>query len=113
MMLIKFLEIRDKATCIPVIAIKMLADTEIQHKYLWRCGYPLDGSGIVLMKLEDQKATSDPCEWGGRTMPIAHEYILKNFNTLKDGDVIDVRIYLGEAKTPAAAEIISGLEKVF
>ena len=104
-MYIKCIEIRDHATCIPAIAIKMEYSDLIEHKFLWRCGYPQDGNGVVLMKLDDQKATSDPYEWGGRTMPAAHLYILENWDNIKSGDVVDSRVYLKETDQPAEAEI--------
>ena len=104
-MIIKFLEIRDEATCIPVMAIQMLGDSGIQYKYLWREGYPLDGSSIVLMRLSDQEAHIDPFDWSGRTMPAAHSDILSRFSLLSDGQVIDVRVFLKEQENPVEAEI--------
>ena len=104
-MQIKMLEIRDDATCIPVIAMKMQPDNGPQNRYLWRCGYPRDGHGVVVMKMQDQKATSDPDEWGDRTMPPAHDYIIDNFDILNDGDVIDTRVILGERAVPVAPDI--------
>lgn len=105
-MIIKVLEIRDEGTCISALAIKMTPANPIEDKYLWREGYPRDGHGVVLMKLNDQRATSDPYDWQNpRTMPNAHLYILANFDELKDGDVVDVRVILGESANAAPAEI--------
>ena len=104
-MIIKAIEIRDEATCVPAIAIKMAPANGIQDRFLWRCGYPRDGHGVVLMRLADQKATSDAYEWGDRTQKAAHLYIEEHFNELSDGDVVDVRVVLGESDIPAAPEI--------
>ncbi len=101
----KVLEIRDEGTHIPALAIKMLADNEVSEYYIhYRTGYSRDGSGVVLMMLSNQKASSDPYEWGGRTMPVAHNYIIEHFDTLSDGDVVDVSFILGETKEPRISE---------
>lgn len=101
----KVLEIRDQGTHIPALAIRMAAADPVRAYYIHgRCGYPRDGSAIVLMKLADQKANSDPYGWGGRTMPVAHNFIYDNFDALNDGDVVDVRVILGEAQEPAISE---------
>lgn len=105
-MLIKFIEIRDTATCVPSIAIKMQAVNKVQERFLYqRCGYPPDGSGVVLMELNNQRASSDPYYWGGRTYPAAHLYILEHFDELNDGDVVDARVFLEEESVPAEPEI--------
>jgi len=105
----KVLEIRDYMTHVPALAIQMLADDEVQEYYVHEhCGYPRDGSSIVLMRLSDCRATNDPHEWptmgSGRTMPVAHVYILDHFGELKDGDVVDVEFILGETKVKKTSE---------
>lgn len=112
-MFMKMIEIRDSMTCIPTVAIKMLACDPVEQKFLWRCGYPKDGSSITLMRLSDQKATNDPYGWhalgtGLRTMQVAHDYILKYYDTLRNGQVVDVRTILGEAEHAATPEIAVG-----
>lgn len=106
-MIIKCLEVRDEATCIPVLAIKMVAGDPVEHKYLWRCGYPQDGRGVVLMNLNDQRATSDAYGWGDShgTMTPAHLYIERHFDALQPGDVIDARVARDETKTAVEPEI--------
>lgn len=101
----KVIEIRDRATCIPAVAIKMEAANIVEDRFLWRCGYPRDGSGIVLMHLYDQRANSDPYGFGDRTMKAAHLYIYDHWDELRDGDVVDVRVLLNEADEPAEPEI--------
>ena len=106
----KILEIRDEGTHIPVMAIRMKAENEVQAYYVHgRCGHPRDGHSIVLMHLDNMKATNDPYAWpdlgmGCRTMGNAHNWIVEHFADLKDGDVVDVRVILGEAKEPVPSD---------
>ena len=39
-----------------------------------------------------------------RTKPVAHQFIEKNWSTLKDGDVVDVQFILGETAEPKRSE---------
>ena len=103
----KMFEVRDSGTCIPVLALKMEASGLIEDRFMWRCGYPRDGSAVIVMELNNQKANVDPYAWGGRTMPVAHNYIYDNFNQLNHGQVVDVRVILGEEEQPAEAEVVS------
>lgn len=102
-------EIRDAGTTIAAMAIKMSAADSVERRFLGHCGFPSDGSSVVLMKLSDQRATSDPYGWadlgGARTMAVAHDYIIGHFDELESGVVIDVQVILGERKTPKAAEV--------
>ena len=112
-MIIKCIEIRDRSTCIPALAIKMDAASAVQDRFLWRSGYPRNGSAVVLMRLSDQRATVDPYEWPSlgpyaRTMPSVHNYIIEHFGELLDGQVVDTRVVLGETATPAKPEIWRG-----
>ncbi len=107
-MIIKMIEIRDSATCIAAMAIKMVASNPIEYKFLWREGYPKNGSSITLMKLSDQKATNDPYDpvWqGARTMKIAHHWIIDNFDEINSGDVVDVQLILEETNIKKSPEI--------
>jgi hypothetical protein len=105
----KVLEIRDEGTFIGALAIRMLGTTPTQTYYLRRCGYPADGSSIMLMVLHDGRATNDPYEWpslgkGVRTMSNAHNWIIDHYDKLSDGDVVDVQVILGETKEPKVSE---------
>lgn len=111
-MRMKVLEIRDRATCIPALAIQMVAGGPVEDRFLWRYGFPREATfSVVLMHLSTQQASSDPYEWGGRTWPAAHMWIIENFDRLNDGDVVDVRVILGETDTPAAPEIYTDNQK--
>lgn len=113
MMNAKILEIRDEATFIPVLAVDMNPEYELndaaraQRYYLRRCGYPCDGKpniGITHLSADGKPFCNDPYHWGGRTYPVAHKYIIENWNKLRDGDVVDVQFILGETKEPKMSE---------
>ncbi len=102
----KVLEVRDSATHIPVLAIRMLAKNGIQRYYIHgRMGYPADGSCIAVVMLNDMDGNCDPYAWtGSRTMSVAHNYIYEHFDELSDGDVVDVEFILGETTTKKVSE---------
>lgn len=116
----KALEIRDDGTFIPVLAVDMnpyapngpyspnMETLRAQQYLLRRCGYACDGRpNVIVTRLSgDGQATNDPYSWGdgARTFPVAHNYIIKNWTRLKDGDVVDVEFILGETKAPKVSE---------
>ena len=118
----KCLEIRDEGTFIAALAVDMnptqwkisddagaIQDAEKYHAQTYllrRCGYACDRRpNVVLTRLDGNgKATNDPYAWGGRTWPVAHDYIIKNWKNLKDGDVVDVSFILGETAAPKVSE---------
>ena len=110
----KVLEVRDIATHIPVLAIRMLAKNGIQRYYLHsRSGYPSDGSCIAMIILNDCDGNCDPYAWGDRTRATAHHYIYEHFDELKDGDVVDVEFIKGEKPVKKVSErltVYPGLE---
>lgn len=102
----KALEIRDEGTFIPALAVDMQDDNEGQRYLLRRCGYPLDGRpNVILTRLDGNgQATNDPYSWGGRTYPVAHNYIIEHWDELHDGDVVDVSFILGETTEKKISE---------
>lgn len=119
----KALELRDEGTFIALIAIDMnprpqhdslgigspesAAAHQGQRHLLRRVGYPCDGRpNILITKLagDGSKASNDPYYWGDRTYRVAHNYIIENWETLQDGDVVDVQFILGETKAPKKSE---------
>ena len=108
---VKLFEIRDKATFIPVLAVKLCPRSEEERWLLARTGYgtsPLRQSEYVLLfKLAagTGQATCDPYEWGdGGTMGPAHNFIQTTWHLLKSGDVVDVEHIRGESETPKRSE---------
>lgn len=120
-MIVKAIEIRDRGTFIPALSIKMVpvSDWEANvsermsdsERYLLRrAGYGFEEPCVVLCRMEcsgvDRNATYDPYSWGGgaRTMPVAHDYIIKHFDELESGTVVDVEFILGETKESKKSE---------
>ena len=108
------LEIRDEGTFIPALAVLMNPDDErVDARAIYllrRCGYAFDATANVLLTRLDGsgKATNDPYEWGGRTWPVAHHYIIEHWEELSDGDVGDVSFILGETEKPKLSERMGG-----
>lgn len=108
----KFLEIRDRATCIPVLAIKTspklsdqpTVDDVIESKYFRRAGY--DEFTIILIKLSTAESHYDCYEWSSQyTLGTAHKYIRDNYDSLENLQVIDCEVIRGEKKKPSESEI--------
>ena len=102
----KVFEIRDSGTFIAALAIDINSDNDAQHYLMRRCGYACDGRpNVILTRLDGNgAATNDPYAWGGRTWPVAHDFIIKHWHTLKDGDVVDVEFILKETVAPKKNE---------
>jgi hypothetical protein len=105
-MLVKALEVRDRATFIPVVAVQMTPSNMEQKYLLRRAGYSGDITCVLLTRLDGGEAHYDPYNWadGSRTMRAAHLYVTQNFNKLEDGDVIDVEYILGETTITKTSE---------
>ncbi len=112
-MIIRAIEIRDKATFIPALAIYVVEENEAQFYLMRRCGFPVAPSphSIILMRLNDQRANSDPYSWGDRTHRVAHLHLLEIATSVvgfavgvRDGMVIDVEHILGEISAPKRSE---------
>lgn len=103
----KALEIRDRNTFVPAIAVQMSPDNEGQRYLLRRVGYSCEVGEFQVMFFRangDGVAYSDPYQWPNRTMQVAHNFVLENFDRLQDGDVVDVQFILGETKEPKQSE---------
>jgi hypothetical protein len=102
----KALEIRDKGTFVPALAVDINPENDGQRYLMRRVGYPCNGQpNVVLTKLAGEgRATNDPYEWRDRTFANAHNYIIEHWDELEDGDVVDVEFILGETSAPKASE---------
>lgn len=107
----KLFEIRDRATFVPMLGIR-LGSTNKEERFLlssagfgsWLCSR---GIYILLAQINggSGKITYDPYEWeGSRTYQVAHDYIIQHWEELESGDVIDVEYILGETKTRKTSE---------
>ena len=102
------LEIRDRMTFIPCLAIKMTPENDAERFLLRKDGYGTEFPLVLFGRLSGGVFTYEPHEWGDRTMQTAHQYITEHFDTLKDGDVVDVEFILGETKEPKTSERFGG-----
>lgn len=91
----KIFEIRDMATYIPVIAIRMQADNFTEQFYLDEQGFG-GNTPVGIVRLNDFQSNYGSYKWNDRTMQTAHRYIESNFDTMKSGDVVDVEYILKE-----------------
>jgi hypothetical protein len=107
-MITKILELRDRNTFIPVIAVGMSAGSEAQRYLLRRAGYVSDPGSqppvVLLVRAQGGPSRYDCYDWDDRTFRVAHEYVEKHFPFLNDGDVVDVEYILGETQTPKVSE---------
>lgn len=120
-MIVKALEVHDRATFLPVVAVEMTATAEFserpslsdvmvsrefraQRYLLRRCGFDEKNRAILLTRMEGGTACHDVEAWGDRTFCVAHGYIVANWDDLRDGDVIDVEYILGEIAEPKRSE---------
>lgn len=104
---IKLLEIRDKATFIPAMAVRISGS----DGYLARragFGNPM----VVLTHLASMRCAYDPYDWGNRTMTEAHNYIQNSWDALTDHDVVDVEWVLGETRSIKVSESLEGAGQV-
>ena len=102
------IEVRDSGTCMPIMSILMEPTNDVEYRFLRRAGYQCDTNLVLFHPMSGERASYDPysSEWSGsRTLKIAHEYVTRNWNKLQSGDVVDVRVLLGETATVALAEI--------
>jgi hypothetical protein len=101
----KMIEVRDRDTFIPCLAIKLSASCDPERYLLARVGYRTAEIPVVLMQVSTLRATDRPHEWGDlRTMPAAHRWIVEHFDEIEDGQVVDVQFILGERPSPTLSE---------
>lgn len=118
---VKLIEIRDKVTCIPAMAVRLRNRTPEEFFLLRRAGYGADQIGgqeeslgtlaggrepyIILCKLDGVEAEYDPYNWrSSRTMPVAHRWLIEHWGETTSGDVLDVEFVLGESAAPRVSE---------
>lgn len=106
----KYLEVRDRGTCISLMAMRLNAGNEKERWLLSRAGFgehPMHQAEYVLVGNVDGgtfKLSFDPMEWDSETMRIAHMYIRKHFDSLKPGQVVDVRWIMNEIGEPCESD---------
>lgn len=101
----KMLEIRDRGTQIPVLAIKTEPETREESKFFHVGGYGEET--VILLKVDPElDANYDAYKWrNSRTMRTAHNYIQSNYDKLDNYSVVDVEYILGETDVSKASEV--------
>lgn len=115
---VKLFEVRDSATFMPMMAVRLRWNNTAERFLLRRAGYAgeqIDRDAgiepyVIFCKLDGVEAQYDPFAWssGARTIPTAHRHIIENWNTLRSGDVIDVQFLVGETTTAKESEALHG-----
>lgn len=106
----KFIEVRDKGTRIPVVAMKLDTTDEKEKAFYRSQGFGSGDGYVLLARLDAQELKYDSYAWSSyRTMPTAHRYLEEHFDEVPNYSVLDVRVILGEAEQPAPSEIWGGL----
>jgi hypothetical protein len=109
---VKLIEVRDKGTFIPMMAVQLQPEKEADRFLLARAGFGRTSSAqreyITLVRINGGTglSTCDPHDWndGTRTLMVAHNYIIENWEKIDSGDVVDVEFILGETKMPKESE---------
>lgn len=101
---IRVVEIRDRATFIPALAIKLVPANPEERVLFKEIGYhSVSNPCIILMSLAlPSHAARYSGDWRGaaRTMPVAHKWIEDNWDLVMDNHVIDVEYILKEVDKP-------------
>lgn len=111
-MIVKTFEVRDRGTCIPVLAVRMAPDAgsnPAERYLLRRAGYDPDSPPLIALsylRTFGETITYNPTDWGTRTrtMRVAHDYISNHFDELDNGVVVDVEYILGESAAPKVSD---------
>ena len=109
----KTFEVRDSATFMPVLGVRLTPACERDRWLLGRSGFGTtpesQGEYIMLWPMAggNNRASTDMYEHGNaRTMAVAHNFINKNWASLESGALIDVQFILGERETPKESEAV-------
>lgn len=112
-MICKTIEIRDKGTFVPALAVKLTPSNEQDRYLLARCGFGLkpeeQSSFVLLMGLQShpERVTYNPYDWGNnRSRFCAHKWLIEHFDEIESGAVVDVEYILGESSVPKVSEAV-------
>lgn len=109
------IEIRDKGTTIPAIAVRVDPDAfnsvRVERALLSRAGYAEDEAYVFLLDITPPlKVWYSSNQFYGqlysRTYPIVMRYLEDNWNAVDNYSVVDVEFILGETYKPKQAECV-------
>lgn len=103
---IKILQIRDRGTSIPAMAIKPFPETDNEISIFRGAGFGIPSDYVILTALNGLGSSYDPYAWGvnPRTMHIAHKALVNNWDQYETGGVVCVEHILGELLHPKEFE---------
>lgn len=104
----KTIEIRDRGTTVPALAIRLDPADERDRWLLARSGFGNDpeaqGRYVLLVNLV-KDAPYDPYSHGpARTLREIHQHLIEHFEDIANGAVLDVEYILGETDEPKRSE---------
>jgi hypothetical protein len=101
----KYLEIRDRGTYVGAYAFKINPKNIPSIKIVRRAGFGPQKPYIMLGRLDSNLCTYSPYEHNSpRTMKVAHLYIIREWDSIKSGDIIDIEFILGETDKPKESD---------
>lgn len=108
----KTFEVRDRATFIPVLAVRLEPDNPQDRYLFYTSGFgkipTIQKTHILLTNLQTNETLVNPYDWyAGRTMRIIHMHLVANFEEIESGSVLDVEFIKGEVKTPKLSELLT------
>lgn len=116
----KLFEVRDRMTFLPVICVKLNAVNEAERYLLAMTGYGLQtkkqSEYILMGRLRDGQLQPTPFDHEGypsvRTLGAAHQHILKHWDELESGTVIDIEYIKGETEAPKVTQRLEDFGQV-
>ena len=108
----KFFEIRDRGTCLPVMAIRLDSETcsDKERWLLSQAGFGKTQEShreyIMLCDIASRKphALYDPFNWKESFMVDVHLHLQDHFDDYQSGAVLDVSVIRGESDTPRPSD---------
>lgn len=101
----KILEIRDRGTFCPCIAILFRPETVDDPVTYLMARVGSKCRTVFFGRLYDMRLEYDPTVHGpGRTLNVAHTYCMTNWDDVRNGDVLDVEFLLGESNKRKESE---------
>ena len=102
---VKRVEIRDRATMIPAIALGIRGGAD--DRLMWRAGFGDDFTCVLLIHIEGSICHHDVYDWPSnpRTMQQAHRWLQEHWEEHRDGGVVDVEFVLGERPLAKVSEV--------
>lgn len=109
---IKLFEVRDRMTFIPVICVRCNPANEAEKFLIADSDYGMreerQAEWILMGRLRDRILRLSPSDQDGypkvRAMWMAHHHILKHWDELQTGDVIDIEFILNETSAPKISQ---------